>query len=105
MLAPERLSRADLVLVTLIEAKLPCLGQVRDRVERFHHMIRTGSSEDLDRWIEGRIHFAGRLHARDHRRSGCRGRRHCQPVVQWPDRGADLQAETGQTPDVWPRKT
>lgn len=52
MLVPERLSRADLTLVTLIEAKLPCLGQVRDLVERFHHMIRTGSSEDLDRWIE-----------------------------------------------------
>lgn len=53
MLAPERLSRADLMLVTLIEAKLPCLGQVRDLVQRFHHMIRTGSSEDLDHWIEG----------------------------------------------------
>lgn len=53
MLAPERLSRADLMLVTLIEAKLPSLGQVRDLVERFHRMIRAGSSEDLDLWIEG----------------------------------------------------
>jgi transposase len=53
MLAPERLSRADLRLVSLIEAKLPSLAQVRDLVERFHHMIRTGCCEDLDRWIEG----------------------------------------------------
>jgi transposase len=40
------------MLFTVIEAKLPCLRQVRDLVERFHHMIRTGSSEDLDPWIE-----------------------------------------------------
>ncbi len=53
MLAPERLSRADLMLVTLIEAKLPNLRQVRDLVERFHHMIRTGCSKDLNGWIEG----------------------------------------------------
>ncbi|MDZ4309634.1 MAG: ISL3 family transposase [Cypionkella sp.] len=53
MLGSERLSRADLMLVTLIEAELPNLRQVRDLVEHFHHMIRTGCSEDLDRWIEG----------------------------------------------------
>ena len=52
MLGPERLSRADLVLVTLIEAELPNLRQVRELVERFHQMIRAGCSEDLDGWIE-----------------------------------------------------
>lgn len=52
MLASERLSRADLMLVTLIEAELPNLRQVRDLVERFHHMIRTGFSENLDDWIK-----------------------------------------------------
>lgn len=53
MLAPERLSRADFILITLIEAELPNLRQVRGLVERFHQMIRTGCSEDLDDWIEG----------------------------------------------------
>lgn len=52
MLAKERLSSADLMLVTLIEAELPNLRQVRALVERFHHMIRTGCCEDLDRWID-----------------------------------------------------
>ena len=52
MLAPERLSRADLMLVTLIDAEPPNLRQVRDLVDRFHNMIRTGFFEDLGCWID-----------------------------------------------------
>ncbi len=48
LLAPERPSHADLMLFTLIEAELPNLRQVRDLVESFDHLIRTGCSEDLE---------------------------------------------------------
>ena len=51
MLAPERLSRTDLALVCLIEADLPDIRQVRDLVARFHDMVRTGNSADLNSWM------------------------------------------------------
>ena len=52
MLAPECLSRSELALVCQIEAELPDLRQLRDLVAQFHHMLRTGNSANLDRWIE-----------------------------------------------------
>lgn len=52
MLDPDRLTRADLMLATLIEAELPDLWQAKTLVQRFHHMIRTGCSKDLDTWIQ-----------------------------------------------------
>jgi transposase len=51
-LARDQLSRHDAILVTAIETAAPALASVRDRVDRFHGMIRRRQSSELPVWIE-----------------------------------------------------
>ncbi|MBK1659693.1 transposase [Paracraurococcus ruber] len=49
--ARESLPRAEAVMVAAIEAAVPALVTARDLIERFHRMLRSGTSAALPSWI------------------------------------------------------
>ena len=51
-LARDRLSRAELAMVAMVEHAMPDLVVARDLVDRFHQLIRRRDAAELDAWIE-----------------------------------------------------
>ena len=47
-----QLTKAEAVLIAMIERALPSLAKARELVERFQSMIRNGNDDDLDGWID-----------------------------------------------------
>jgi transposase len=47
----DNLSKADAITVAAIETGVPGLAVVRNLLERFHGMVRTGDAEALARWL------------------------------------------------------
>jgi transposase len=47
----DQLSTADKMLVAAVEQAVPTLRAARDLVERFHAILRSKTSADLDAWL------------------------------------------------------
>jgi transposase len=49
--ARDHLSKADMVIIAVIEAGVPTLVKARGLIDRFHAMIRKKTEADLEPWI------------------------------------------------------
>ena len=48
----DRLSRADRMIVAVVEHCVPALVTARDIIDSFHRLLRSGDAAGLDPWIE-----------------------------------------------------